>query len=307
MDVYNVSILFFWTFLFFDIYQIISMRMFCKYKVKATILRFFTVNLVVFFCDIYACFYMAANALSLSDGLLCLVVCFFLFFVNVILLIVGLCIWCKNKKNLRKTENENSKMHFIRLAKEGAAVLVSTVLILYVFPFVSEKILFFKGSAIAKNYLIEKYGDDNYEIKNVYYHMEYSGIVDQSIIGCYYEVESSYMDEVFYVEVINNTWEVSYDYFLPVYYSELYGFNYKFSYDEFHGYLMSDFNELEDYMIKLSDESFSINDLCNGYVTLNAFTDGGKNRERKDFVPKDQGKIPTMEEIVENYKMVNES
>lgn len=237
-------------------------------------------------------------ALGLGNAVLCLLICGFSFFSNLIIFIIGLIV----KKNI-KDETINLNKSFLLVS---VLVVLINVISLLVIPSIVYKIHINSGEKKIVNYLEEKYGDGNYKIVSVYKEYSTKGMWDEYVSGYYYEIESDYMKDTFVVLIDEKLNYIDEDYFLPVYFSQKNNLAYELSYSKSLKELIFDFSAFDNYLLENVKKQFPTasdkvkpRDVYLNYVNAWSSVSGVEYSTNYYIVPNDNGKIPTIEELVE--------
>ena len=238
------------------------------------------------------------NEMGLSYAISAMIICGLIAFLNIILLIIGLII----KRILKKIiDKYNNRLFYITCV----TTLIINLIIIFIVPICISILTLKKGEKYIINYLIKKYGDNNYEVVDTYIEYSDNGMWDKYLSGLYYEIKSDNMINTF---IINTNKENSYvknDYFLPVYYSEKNNLKYKLEYQEYNNSLEYNFDELKYYIkniirdkYQIDDEKIKIEPLYKDYVK--SWSSTGKIEYNKNYfiIPDNYGKIPSIEEYV---------
>ena len=273
-------------------------------------LEFLEINIIVFMCDIFEYIMFANDATGLSSALSCIAVCGFILFTNSILLIIGLAIKNKSIQKIDETSDENekndenekksNKTSFLRVSM---IILVCNLLIIFLVPIFTKQGTTNKVEDKVLNYLEQKYGNGNFKIVNVMKNYITNGF-DKSLKTYYYEIKSDYMQNTFIVSIENDYFYINDDYFLPVYYSEKCNLRYelhcnrvlnsvevKYDFDKFDKYIANSIKDI--YSIEIEREK--VKDLYKAYMKQ----DIGTKRSFRSIIPKDYGKIPSINELDE--------
>lgn len=277
------------------IIQIISVIKLKKSKKSKYFNLFIGINIASFISTIYAFYVFRKNILGLSDAIYCLLVCGFSFITNIVLLIIGLIVKKITKDNKIRI-NKNS--FFI-----GIFILLLNIIIIFILPTIVNNISLKLDEKKVINYLNNKYGNSNYKVISIYKEYSHYGMWDKYLSGYYYEIKSDYMKDTFIIKVDNNYIEA--DYFLPVYFSQKYNLNYNLEYHDWNNSLEYDFTDFNNYikdliknkMLTLNkevDPSVIYNDYIHSYSNI----DGVKYNSNYYIISADNGKIPTIEELI---------
>lgn len=287
------------------IIQIISVIKLKKSKKSKYFNLFIGINIASFISTIYAFYVFRKNILGLSDAIYCLLVCGFSFITNIVLLIIGLIVKKITKDNKIRI-NKNS--FFI-----GIFILLLNIIIIFILPTIVNNISLKLDEKKVINYLNNKYGNSNYKVISIYKEYSHYGMWDKYLSGYYYKIKSDYMKDTFIIKVDNNYIEA--DYFLPVYFSQKYNLNYNLEYHDWNNSLEYDFTDFNNYikdliknkMLTLNkevDPSVIYNDYIHSYSNI----DGVKYNSNYYIISSDNGKIPTIEELIRsliNYKKIH--
>ena len=277
------------------IIQIISVIKLKKSKKSKYFNLFIGINIASFISTIYAFYVFRKNILGLSDAIYCLLVCGFSFITNIVLLIIGLIVKKITKDNKIRI-NKNS--FFI-----GIFILLLNIIIIFILPTIVNNISLKLDEKKVIIYLNNKYGNSNYKVVNIYKEYSHYGMWDKYLSGYYYKIKSDYMKDTFIIKVDNNYIEA--DYFLPVYFSQKYNLNYNLEYHDWNNSLEYDFTDFNNYikdliknkMLTLNkevDPSVIYNDYIHSYSNI----DGVKYNSNYYIISSDNGKIPTIEELI---------
>lgn len=277
------------------IIQIISVIKLKKSKKSKYFNLFIGINIASFISTIYAFYVFRKNILGLSDAIYCLLVCGFSFITNIVLLIIGLIVKKITKDNKIRI-NKNS--FFI-----GIFILLLNIIIIFILPTIVNNISLKLDEKKVINYLNNKYGNSNYKVISIYKEYSHYGMWDKYLSGYYYKIKSDYMKDTFIIKVDNNYIEA--DYFLPVYFSQKYNLNYNLEYHDWNNSLEYDFTDFNNYikdliknkMLTLNkevDPSVIYNDYIHSYSNI----DGVKYNSNYYIISADNGKIPTIEELI---------
>lgn len=277
------------------IIQIISVIKLKKSKKSKYFNLFIGINIASFISTIYAFYVFRKNILGLSDAIYCLLVCGFSFITNIVLLIIGLIVKKITKDNKIRI-NKNS--FFI-----GIFILLLNIIIIFILPTIVNNISLKLDEKKVINYLNNKYGNSNYKVISIYKEYSHYGMWDKYLSGYYYKIKSDYMKDTFIIKVDNNYIEA--DYFLPVYFSQKYNLNYNLEYHDWNNSLEYDFTDFNNYikdliknkMLTLNkevDPSVIYNDYIHSYSNI----DGVKYNSNYYIISSDNGKIPTIEELI---------
>ena len=277
------------------IIQIISVIKLKKSKKSKYFNLFIGINIASFISTIYAFYVFRKNILGLSDAIYCLLVCGFSFITNIVLLIIGLIVKKITKDNKIRI-NKNS--FFI-----GIFILLLNIIIIFILPTIVNNISLKLDEKKVINYLNNKYGNSNYKVISIYKEYSHYGMWDKYLSGYYYKIKSDYMKDTFIIKVDNNYIEA--DYFLPVYFSQKYNLNYNLEYHDWNNSLEYDFTDFNNYikdliknkMLTLNkevDPSVIYNDYIHSYSNI----DGVKYNSNYYIISSNNGKIPTIEELI---------
>ena len=277
------------------IIQIISVIKLKKSKKSKYFNLFIGINIANFISTIYAFYVFRKNILGLSDAIYCLLVCGFSFITNIVLLIIGLIVKKITKDNKIRI-NKNS--FFI-----GIFILLLNIIIIFILPTIVNNISLKLDEKKVINYLNNKYGNSNYKVISIYKEYSHYGMWDKYLSGYYYKIKSDYMKDTFIIKVDNNYIEA--DYFLPVYFSQKYNLNYNLEYHDWNNSLEYDFTDFNNYikdliknkMLTLNkevDPSVIYNDYIHSYSNI----DGVKYNSNYYIISSNNGKIPTIEELI---------
>lgn len=258
---------------------------------------FIGITLASFISTIIAYSIFAINALDLSDAISALFVCGFSFISNVIILIVGL-IFKKTLKTNSVKINKNS--FFVSIL-----VILLNIFVLFCLPLGKTNVTLNSGEKQVIDYLNNKYGNGNYKVINVYNEYSNSGMWDKNLSGYYYEIKSDYMNDTFIVNIDDNFNYIDADYFLPVYYSQKNNLKYNLEYDDWSSLVDSDFSEFDNYINKILNDQYSvetdkidISGIYRNYVSSWNNNSGVEYNSNYYIVPVNNGKIPTIQELV---------
>ena len=277
------------------IIQIISVIKLKKSKKSKYFNLFIGINIASFISTIYAFYVFRKNILGLSDAIYCLLVCVFSFITNIVLLIIGLIVKKITKDNKIRI-NKNS--FFI-----GIFILLLNIIIIFILPTIVNNISLKLDEKKVIIYLNNKYGNSNYKVVNIYKEYSHYGMWDKYLSGYYYEIKSDYMKDTFIIKVDNNYIEA--DYFLPVYFSQKYNLNYNLEYHDWNNSLEYDFTDFNNYIKDLiKNKMLTLNKevdpsvIYNNYIQSYSNIDGVKYNSNYYIISSNNGKIPTIEELI---------
>ena len=277
------------------IIQIISVIKLKKSKKSKYFNLFIGINIASFISTIYAFYVFRKNILGLSDAIYCLLVCGFSFITNIVLLIIGLIVKKITKDNKIRI-NKNS--FFI-----GIFILLLNIIVVFILPTIVNNISLKLDEKKVIIYLNNKYGNSNYKVVNIYKEYSHYGMWDKYLSGYYYEIKSDYMKDTFIIKVDNNYIEA--DYFLPVYFSQKYNLNYNLEYHDWNNSLEYDFTDFNNYIKDLiKNKMLTLNKevdpsvIYNNYIQSYSNIDGVKYNSNYYIISADNGKIPTIEELI---------
>ena len=265
---------------------------------------FIGITIASFISNALAYSVFANNALGLSDAIACLFVCGFSFVFNIILLIVGLIV----KKTIKNVSIKLNRTSFFMLI----IIVVINSTILFLLPIITSNITAKSGERHVISYLNNKYGNSNYRVINVYKEYSNSGMWDKYLSGFYYEIKSDYMEDTFIVSIDDNFNYIDADYFLPVYYSQIYNLNYSLQYDDWYTSVDYDFEEFDNYIKKIISEQYPMNPekiaisgIYSDYVHSWSNIDGVEYNSNYYIVSANNGKIPTIQELIDSLIKYN--
>lgn len=277
------------------IIQIISVIKLKKSKKSKYFNLFIGINIASFISTIYAFYVFRKNILGLSDAIYCLLVCGFSFITNIVLLIIGLIVKKITKDNKIRI-NKNS--FFI-----GIFILLLNIIIIFILPTIVNNISLKLDEKKVIIYLNNKYGNSNYKVISIYKEYSHYGMWDKYLSGYYYEIKSDYMKDTFIIKVDNNYIEA--DYFLPVYFSQKYNLNYNLEYHDWNNSLEYDFTDFNNYIKDLiKNKMLTLNKkvepsvIYNNYIQSYSNIDGVKYNSNYYIISSNNGKIPTIEELI---------
>ena len=168
------------------------------------------------------------------------------------------------------------------------------------------------GEKKVVNYLNNKYGNSNYKVVNVYKEYSNYGMWDKYLSGYYYEIKSDYMKDTFIVSIDDNFNYIDADYFLPVYYSQKNNLKYNLEYDDWYTSVNYDFSEFDNYINKIINEQYLIetekidaSGIYKDYVNSWNNIDGVKYNSNYYIVPVNNGRIPTIQELIDSLIKYN--
>ena len=244
----------------------------------------------------YAVF--ANNAVGLSGAVGCWILCGASLICNVILLIIGAVM----KRSIKSQRIKLNKNVFIT---GSATLLLSVALILGLPAAISGANTNLEREKVI-SYLTDRYGDGDYEIVNTYVRYENVGMWDKTANGHIYEVKSNYMDEPFMVVTLKDSGGIDSDYFLPVYFSRQNNLSYKLGYSESSNSLYCDFTRFNEYVEAVAQEEYGedlyssdATEIYNSYIASWNSETGIEYDENYYIVPENDGKIPSIDEVVE--------
>ena len=243
----------------------------------------------------------ATQALNLDGIISVLIACGVITSINTIMLIVGLAFNNKIKKSQKTTNTLNRRI----LCLTSGGFLLACILILTIISQLFIGITSFKAKTYVLNYLNQKYGDQDFKVVEVT--DSYNGEIGlkKSIGGYNYLMQSSAMEDTFYV-VLDDSFEyIEADYFLPTYYSSINHLEYSVVLDEVYSIVYGNYRELSTYFKQQIAQKYSVNfdlndNLPNYYsyfVSGWSSTDGPHFRDSYYVVPPDYGKIPSTDEM----------
>ena len=238
----------------------------------------------------------SSSAMGLNDAATCLLICGFSFFINIVVLIIGLVI----KKSIKDETIKLNKLFFII----NVLVILINVIFIWFIPLMAHKIHIMSGEKRIVNYLEDKYGEGNYKIINTYSEYTNDGMWDKHVSGYYYEIKSNHMDATFFVTVDDNLKYIYEDYFLPVYFSKENDLSYELRYDESRKELVYDFSDFNNYVIKnekvqATSKPIDPKDIYLNHIEAWSSSLGVEYSSNYYIVPSDNGRIPTIEEVID--------
>lgn len=206
---------------------------------------------------------------------------------NIIIIISGLIIKHKIKKKNELETSDYDKKTFIKTILLVIVVNMLSILI----PLFKQFIIYKIGESRIDSYLIQKYGDGDFQVVKIEKKYEYIGISDKVPTSYNYEIKSNYTKGNFVVIIDSDTLEVLSDYFLHVYYSEQENLYYRMSISD--NIVVKDFEALENYINNKLDIKLENNKISN---SLHSF---GKINNNK--------KIPSIEQFIKYLKQENQN
>lgn len=256
---------------------------------------FIGISIAGFISTILAYVAFEKEALGLGDALACLIVCGFSLVSNLIVLIIGMIV----KRKIKDKSIKLGKRFFVVCL----LVVAINAICLFVVPAIEYQVQTKKGEKFVVDYLDKKYGDGNFEIVNVYKMYENSGMWDKYLAGYYYEVKSDYIEATFIVTIDDSISYIEQDYFLPVYFSEKNNFEYKIGYVDGIQDLDYNFTQFDEYVDEIIKTRYAIKKVDALDIYLNYVASGSSDSKVKYswnyyIVPSDNGKIPTIEELI---------
>lgn len=281
-------------YLFFSIIFLVELilQVILLVKVKKNGLKkdwhnFLGINIGLLVSDIIVYNFLSAKTIGFSSAFSVLLVCGFALIVNVLLLIVGFLMKRKIKKEKKK------------YLLSGFLVFILNLVIMISTPLLISKITLNKGVNYVIDYLNKKYGEANYEIKNVYEGYEDVGIIDSYLSSYYFEVKSDYAENTFIITVDDKFNYISEDYFIPVYFSEKFGFDYNLKYNEYSKYIDYNFDEFNEHILNnLENKSFEVRDLYTNFVNSWNNVDGTEYSENYYIISENYGSVPNFDELI---------
>lgn len=234
--------------------------------------------------------YNAQNSIGLSTAIVTLFIFFSIPIVNLALLIAGIIIKTKKKRNGIRSDKITSKLYILI-----TFVLISALNIgfLFGFPLLSEKIIEYQGGNFVSEYLVLKYGNHDFEVVDVNIRYSNYGMFDKTMSGYTFKFKSNCTKNNFTISTDERFKYVESDNFLPIYYSETLGLTTTDSY----GY---DFSPFEQYIINERNiEDFVIEDISDNYIVSWSNIEGVKYSSNYYIVPDNTGRILTINEFVD--------
>lgn len=299
MEIQNIQLLFFITYIIEVIIQIKLLNHFRKNHINKGWFEFLGITIIVFISDILAYNYFANNLPGLGSAIVSIFICGFILCSNFILLLVGLIIKKRRKQISEFNDKKTNKISFI---KSSIITLICNLIVIFIIPILIQNIILGNGETYIIKYLEQKYGDGNYKVVNISKQYSNSGMWDKYLSGYYYEIKSDYMDNSFIIETDDEFLYINSDYFLPVYYSQKYNLDYELYYDERDTSIKYDFDEFEEYIrenIKVEKEEFNVEDISENYVLSWNNIEGVKYNQNYFIIPEDYGRIPSINELVD--------
>lgn len=260
-----------------------------------------------YFLALISYIFMAIQALDLGGAILAIMACGGIVGINTIILIVGLVTKALMKKQSKNTKIQKTAGTFDKRTA-GLTVggyILACILILAIIPQLFLGGTTLKGQNYVLNYLNQKYGDQDFKVVNITDSYSHNGMWDKSVGGYNYLMQSSAMDDTFYV-VLDDSFEyIEADYFLPTYYSSINHLEYSAAPDSVYNVVYGNYQDLSSYFKQQIEQKYSIafgpnDDLPEYYsyfVSGWSSTDGPHFRDSYYVVPPDYGKIPSTDEM----------
>lgn len=263
--------------------QIITIHNFKRNHKNKTWNTFLGITIPAFILNIVVFVFFLTNSNDFSDATMSILIGGFSLFFNIIIIIAGLII--KRKNNNKIDEKGLNKKTFI---KTSLIIIVITLLALLI-PLLIQTITYKIGESHIEKYLIQKYGEANYQVVKIEKDYSYSGIIDKFVSSYNYEIKSDYTEGSFVIEVDNDTFDIKSDYFLPVYYSEQNHLNYEIYIED--DLLHHNFDALLDYINSKLNKNLSY------YTVINDLQDFG--------ISLDDGNVPPLEQFIQYLNQNN--
>lgn len=144
---------------------------------------------------------------------------------------------------------------------------------------------------MIKEYLKNKYGEENFKIANSYatYHSPTTFWGSKTLEGYVYEIESDLIKYYNFTITLSPKMEIKRDAFLPVYYSQ----QKKYGYASYAYY--GKFSELENYLMTTIKDEYSTTVSRSEIQKIWEYN----NNKTDEIIPSNYGKIPTIQELIE--------
>ena len=267
--------------------------------------RFLCVNFTILICNVIICKVLNDMVLGLGSGILWLFMTISSSFVNIILLVLAVVFRKLWKKKMGDSLEED--IYFRKgfmIFKVVFLIVVLNVFVLLIFPTYRYRATLLDGWEIINEYLVEKYGDCDFDVVDVYTEFNNGGMWDRYFSGYFYEIESSYTQENFIVYIDKGFHYINRDYFLPVLYSETYQLPFRLYYDENRKDIETNFDKLIERIYDDVQRDFDmelmwsdIRGFYTDYIKSWSNKNGVEYNPNYYIVPNDYGQIPTLQEV----------
>ena len=260
------------------IVQIISIKKFKKTHDSKYWNIFIVINVLGYILNVCGLIITINSSIGIGYFLICMIGFGIVSLINFIIFLVGIVHKIKSKVKLEITK----ELFFTIIA-----TILLNIIVIIIMPMIMNNKFLRYTEKYASDYLTNKYGVGNYKMVDIINEYENIGIIDKYLIGYNIEMKSDFMDDTFTIYVDDDFRKVDEDNFLPVYYSKKYNLKYKNEYDE---YDFSEFDNLLERLVKRKTNG-KLNDIDVSYVY--------ELYHSYDVIPTDEGRIPTISEIVD--------
>ena len=237
------------------------------------------------------------KSMDLGDFIYIIFNCGLTLILNLALLITG--------RVLIKKQSNIVKFNKIGIITLLITLIINIFLVLFA-PFVEFDIKQSRGKQFVIEYLNTKYGESNYEIKDINEEIN-TDLFNVYISGYYFEVKCDYMDDTFIVETNSDYHYILKDYFTPVYYSQKYNLSYSFEYIADEKKYNTNFDEFDDLVRETIMENYPLkSEEIRPYLIYEGWSAGWISNKGafydKEFyfVPEKEGKIPELSSVIDN-------
>lgn len=237
------------------------------------------------------------KSMDLGDFIYIIFNCGLTLVLNLALLITG--------RVLIKKQSNIVKFNKIGIITLLITLIINIFLVLFA-PFVEFDIKQSRGKQFVIDYLNTKYGESNYEIKDINEEIN-TDLFNVYVSGYYFEVKCDYMDDTFIIETNSDFHYILKDYFTPVYYSQKYNLSYSFEYIADEKKYNTNFDEFDDLVRETIMENYPLkSEEIKPYLIYEGWSVGWISNKgafyNKEFyfVPEKEGKIPELSSVIDN-------